>query len=91
MKTGQRVTYCGHDGRQQTATVAAVVGAGASGYKRLDLALEGAVIARDVPYRLDAPTRECWLLAVEFEIWVPPEEPESKTSPALHRRKRRGE
>lgn len=45
MKPGQVVTYVDHAGTRQRASVVAVVGAGDSGYKTLDLYVSGEVIA----------------------------------------------
>lgn len=52
MKINQTVTLVGATGMPTVATVHAIVGAGESGYKILDLAA-GAEIARDVPHARD--------------------------------------
>jgi hypothetical protein len=53
MRRGDSVTYTDHCGQEHPAVVAAVVGAGPSGYKRLDVTIEDGDEV-DVPHAGDA-------------------------------------
>jgi hypothetical protein len=57
MRRGDSVTYTDHCGQEHPAVVAAVVGAGPSGYKRLDVTTDGGDEA-DVPHAGDAVAGE---------------------------------
>lgn len=68
MKPGKAVTYCNAGSGCVPATVAAVVGAGASGCKRLDLTLTDALSALDVAHQGDAePGASYWMLLDESQ------------------------
>lgn len=62
MRIGDQVLY--RNGASiRPATVSAVVGSGASGFKRLDLALGSAITALDVPHEGDASDgQSAWAL-----------------------------
>jgi hypothetical protein len=57
MRRGDSVTYTDHCGQEHPAVVAAVVGAGPSGYKRLDVTTDGGD-EPDVPHAGDAVAGE---------------------------------
>ncbi len=57
MKPGQSITYS-NGGVCRLATVAAVVGAGPSGKKRLDIQVNPALVALDVPHEDDVTAGE---------------------------------
>jgi hypothetical protein len=68
VKPGSVVTYVSHDGAYGSASVVAVVGSGASGYKIVDLYVSGEVIG-SVEHEGDAgPDSGYWTM-------TPPPEP----------------
>lgn len=82
MRIGDRVTYVESKTKRHPATVTAIVGAGASNWKRLDLSYAGKtptelLTAADVAHAGDQAEGEgYWLLATETE-----EPPERRAEP----------
>jgi hypothetical protein len=74
MKPGVAVVALDGSGTTTRAVVTAVVGAGPSGYKRLDLTV-GSDEWADVPHSNDAAVGEdCWLLPTEVTLAAPQDE-----------------
>ena len=79
MKVGDRVMYRAADGRVAEAVVSAVVGAGGSGYKMLDLSV-GADTFKGVLHIGDVGlSGACWALGLVFieeeeDIWYDDDE-----------------
>lgn len=74
MKAGDVVRLQAADGTGQNATVSAVVGAGASDYKRLDVVTVGGERFADIAHSGDqAEGDACWLLLEEVApVAAPP-------------------